>query len=373
MSGEVVRYNPALHRFTIFLAACVFFLIILGALVTSNGAGLAVPDWPTSFGSIYKIPPMVGGVKYEHGHRMMAQLIGLLTMLLAGGMQWGGNRRATKTLLAITGVLALVSAGIYFVLGTASKLGLNSLRISIIFMLGALVFAGSTFLPFREARASLRRLGWIALGMVLLQGALGGLTVLLFTPWWVSTFHAALAQTFFSLTVVFTVITGRRWLESDEAIANDVSLGVRSLSVYAIIALYMQLLFGAGFRHGGMHFLPHMIGAIFVSGMLLWTCVRTLMSFARIKQLATPAITILSLMLVQLGLGFASYLTRVEWGRDAAQPYESLIFTTVSHVAVGALLLATTFVLAIQSRRLLAAHSDSPATEFANDGKAVTA
>jgi cytochrome c oxidase assembly protein subunit 15 len=243
----------------------------------------------------------------------------------------------------------------------------------VIFTLGALVFAFSTFLPFRESRSWMRKLGWTALFMVLLQGALGGLTVLLFTPWWVSTFHAAVAQTFFSLTVLFAVFAGSNWIEGDTGISADVALGVRTLSIYALVALYMQLLFGAGFRHGGMHFLPHLVGAIFASAILLWTCIRTLMSFSRVKELSYPAITILSLMLVQLGLGFASYLTRVEWGRDAAQPYESLIITTVSHVATGALLLATTFVLAVQARRILTAKSDSRAAEFARDGKAVTA
>src|SRR4030081_2587501 len=76
-------YNQGHHRFAVTLAGWTFLLIIAGALVTSNDAGLAVPDWPTSFGSFYKIPPMVGGVKYEHGHRMIAQFIGFLTIILA--------------------------------------------------------------------------------------------------------------------------------------------------------------------------------------------------------------------------------------------------------------------------------------------------
>lgn len=356
-----------------FLAACVFFLIILGALVTSNGAGLAVPDWPTSFGSMYKIPPMVGGVRYEHGHRMMAQFIGLLTMVLAGGMQWGGNRRATKRLIAVTAGLALVTAAVYFGVGVASKSGLNSLRAFVIFTLGALVFVFASLMPFREERGWMRKLGWAALFMVILQGMIGGMTVLMFTPWWVSTFHAAVAQTFFSLTVLLVAFSGRNWIASDGWLATDVALGVRTLSVYAVIALYMQLFFGAGFRHGGMHFLPHLVGAIFASVILLWTVVRTLMSFARVKQVSYAAVTMVSLMVVQLGLGFAAYLTRVEWGRDAAQPYESLIITTVSHVATGALLLAATFVLAVQSRRVLARANDASAAAYAGDGKAVTA
>src|ERR1700686_138773 len=77
-NAQSTPYHREHHRFTVLAAGCVFLLIIAGALVTSNDAGLSVPDWPTSFGSLYKIPPMVGGVKYEHTHRMIAEFIGLL-------------------------------------------------------------------------------------------------------------------------------------------------------------------------------------------------------------------------------------------------------------------------------------------------------
>ena len=76
-------YHRARHIFAVFTACAIFVLILAGALVTSNDAGLSVPDWPTSFGSIYKIPPMVGGVRFEHGHRMLAEFVGLLTIILA--------------------------------------------------------------------------------------------------------------------------------------------------------------------------------------------------------------------------------------------------------------------------------------------------
>src|SRR5712672_3113851 len=74
-------YNPGHHRFAVFVACVTFLLLIAGALVTSNDAGLSVPDWPTSFGSIYKMPPMVGGVRFEHTHRVIAEAVGLLTVL----------------------------------------------------------------------------------------------------------------------------------------------------------------------------------------------------------------------------------------------------------------------------------------------------
>src|SRR5258706_15998121 len=76
-------YHSGLHRFALALSVCVFLLIVAGALVTSNDAGLAVPDWPTSFGSLYRIPNMVGGGRFEHSHRMVAEFVGLLTIIIA--------------------------------------------------------------------------------------------------------------------------------------------------------------------------------------------------------------------------------------------------------------------------------------------------
>ena len=129
-------YHRAHHRFTVLAAGCVFLLIVAGALVTSNDAGLSVPDWPTSFGSLYRIPPLVGGVKFEHGHRMLAEFIGLLTIGVAVWTQKVDQRRW------------------------------------------------------------MRVLGWSALGTVIAQGILGGLTVLFYLPPAISTAHATLAQTF---------------------------------------------------------------------------------------------------------------------------------------------------------------------------------
>src|SRR5581483_3907081 len=72
LKSDPTRYNPAFHRFAVFTACATFILIIAGALVTSNDAGLSVPDWPTSYGHVFRLPPWVGGIRYEHSHRMIA-------------------------------------------------------------------------------------------------------------------------------------------------------------------------------------------------------------------------------------------------------------------------------------------------------------
>jgi heme A synthase len=108
------------------------------------------------------------------------------------------------------------------------------------------------------------------------------------------------------------------------------------------------LVLGALFRHHGLSWWPHVLNAVVVSFVLAWTAVRALSVYSQIEAVRRPAILMLSLMIAQLCLGFAAFLTRVEWGKDVVQPELPMVLSTVTHVAVGALLLATTVVLAIQ-------------------------
>lgn len=288
-------YNRAHHGFAVFTAGVTFLLLIAGALVTSNDAGLAVPDWPTSFGSIYKIPPMVGGVKYEHGHRMVAQFVGLLSIVLAA-WTWRVDRRAW-----------------------------------------------------------MRRLGCAALGLVIVQGVLGGITVLYYLPPWVSTAHATLAQTFFCTVVLMALFTSRGWVEGGRRELLDARRPrLLTLGRLTVAALFCQLILGAAFRHSGLKLLPHLLLAAVVTVLALWTATRVLSGYSTVAALRRPAVLLMSLLVTQLALGFAAYLTRVEWGTDAPQPLLSMVVSTVAHVAVGALLLATSVLLATQAQRHLA-------------------
>ena len=282
-------YNEGHHRFAVAVACVTFLLLIAGALVTSNDAGLSVPDWPTSFGSIYKMPPMIGGIKYEHTHRLIAWFVGTLTISLAI-WTWLVEKRAWMKMLAIA-----------------------------------------------------------ALGTVILQGILGGITVLKFLPPLVSTAHAMVGQTFFCIAVTIALFSGRRWIEEHPAVAFDARRpSLIALTQLSILALYIQLFLGGMFRHHGMSWWPHVVNAAAVAIILTWTAVRALSLYSEIEEVRRPAITMLSLMVAQLCLGFAAFITRVMWGRDAAQPETPMIVSTVAHVATGALLLATAVVLAIQ-------------------------
>ena len=294
LTSRTIPYNQPYHRFAVFLATMTLLLIVLGALVTSNSAGLSVPDWPTSFGSFYKIPPMVGGVQYEHGHRMFAEYVGVLIIVLAVWTQRVETRKWMKTL------------------------------------------------------------GWIALAAVIGQGVLGGLTVLRKLPWAISTAHATLAQTIFCVVIAMALFTSKGWLQDSEPIAEDgLTPSTPMLTALAAACVWIQLVLGAAFRHTGIRLLPHVIGACIVTGVLCWTVVRVLTRYNNAAQLRRPAQLILAMLMVQLGLGFAAYASRLVWMINAPAPTTYIVISTVAHVAGGAVVLATTVVLAIQSRRMI--------------------
>jgi len=245
-------YNRGLHRFAVFTAAATFVLIIAGALVTSNDAGLSVPDWPTSFGSLYKMPQMVGGVRFEHTHRTVAEFVGLLTIVLAI-WTWRADHRHW-----------------------------------------------------------MRILGVAALGTVVAQGILGGITVLFFLPPAISSAHAALAQTFFCIAVAIALFTGRKWVEEVPEVDFDTRRpSLVTLTLLSIFVLYVQLFLGAMFRHKGMSWWPHVLNAAVVAVVLSWTAIRALTQYSRIEAVRRPAIILLSLMIAQLGFGFLAFQTRV--------------------------------------------------------------
>ena len=272
-----------------FTACATLVVITAGALVTSNDAGLSVPDWPTSFGYLVKVPHFVGGVRYEWSHRMVAGTLVSLTLAIA---IW--------TLLV-------------------------------------------------ERRRWLR---WLAVGAfctVICQAILGGLTVLFFQPPAVSTAHATVAQTFFCIAVAIALFTGRKWVEEQPRVEFDYRRpSLFTLTLLSIFVLYVQLILGGMFRHHGMSWWPHVLNAVVVSFVLAWTVVRALSVYSQIEAVRRPAIVMLSLLITQLCLGFAAFLTRVAWGRDATQPELPMVVSTVAHVLVGALLLATTVILSIQ-------------------------
>ncbi len=310
---EAPRANAPswLHRYAVLVAVCTGILVFAGGLVTSTGAGLSVPDWPLSYGMVF--PPMVGNVRFEHGHRMLATSVGILTILLA------------------------------------------------------------IWLQRREPRPLVRHLGWIALSAVVLQGLLGGLTVLLMLPTPVSVAHACLGQTFFCIVVAIALLTSPGWRQAP-APAKVPGSALRGSALMCIAVVYLQLVLGALMRHTGaglaipdfplafgrlvpeftspavaVHY-AHRLGALAVAIAAAVTAAQALRWHRQQPALLRPALLVLLLVGVQILLGGITV-----WSTKAVVP-------TTLHVLNGALVLATSLVLALRSQRLVArqpAHLDA--------------
>lgn len=291
-------YKAGLHRWSILLAFCTLLLVVAGGLVTSRDAGLSVPDWPLSYGKL--MPQMEGGILYEHGHRMVATTVGLLTI------------------------------------------------VSLVWLFRV------------ERRKWMRWLGVIALVAVIVQGVLGGLTVLLLLPWWISTSHACLAQLFFSTTVAMALFTSDWWLRGAVTMDEDAKFPIRGLSLAAPVCVLGQLALGAAARHKAIGTIYHIAGSPIVTGVILWVSLRILLHYGRNRELRLASTTLLGITFCQVFLGFAAYMSRIAYA-DAVQPMPLMVTFTVIHVAVGALTMAASVALAILVRRNVIA----PAHSFA--------
>jgi heme a synthase len=302
------------HRFAVLTAGATLVLIFVGALVTSTGSGLAVPDWPLSFGQVF--PPMVGGVLFEHGHRLVAALVGLLTVALMVLLtQW-------------------------------------------------------------ESRIWVRWLARGAVLAVLLQGTLGGMTVLLRLPLVVSVTHACLAQAFLCLVITLAVCTAPGWQAPPAGRAEQQQPPLWVLAAITVGMVYLQLVLGALMRHMGaglaipdfplafgrlvppletsavvVHFL-HRLWALAVTLCVGWLMARILSQYRAKKRLLRPALLLAGLVLLQLTLGALTI-----WTRRAVLPM-------TAHVAVGAAVLATSVVIALRAGRLTAVPAAVPGQGF---------
>jgi cytochrome c oxidase assembly protein subunit 15 len=287
-----------LHRFTVFVTAATFLLIIAGANVTSHDAGLATNDWPLSNGQVF--PEMQGNLFWEHGHRLIAASVGILVILL------------------------------------------------------------NIWLWRSEKRSWVRRLGLVALGAVVAQGLLGGLTVKLMLPLVVSAAHATLAQLVFCTMVSLSVFTMPGWSEPRETVEEKGSVSLRYLCIAAAVMILIQLVLGATLRHSAtwdQHLptsllLSHIGGALLVTLLLGATIITTLRRHARETYLTRPAQIAAVLLVGQLFLGLAAYITR-QASPNGPQPLSPMVAITVAHVACGALVFAVTILLALRAFRVL--------------------
>jgi cytochrome c oxidase assembly protein subunit 15 len=304
--------NSALHRFATFVAGCTVLLVLAGSLVTSTGSGLSVPDWPTTYGwNMFSFPPSkwVGGILYEHGHRLIASTVGFLTIILAA------------------------------------------------------------WLAFADPRRWMKWLGAGALGAVIAQGVLGGLTVLFFLPASISTAHAGLAEIFFCLTVAIALFTSPGWIEgyfnpNDHQSESLDDPALRRVATITTALVYTQILIGATMRHTGaglaipdfplmfghvwpthwdpkiaIHF-AHRVGALVVTLAVAATTFTLWFRGSRPHAaFARPAALLIALVLVQITLGALTVLSGL------------YVWINSLHVVCGALVLTTSLVLTLRTWR----------------------
>lgn len=297
--------NRRLHHFACLVAFATFGLIVAGASVTSNRAGLAVPDWPTTYGEFMFSFPMskwVGNILYEHGHRLIASAVGMLTVALA---VW------------------LVRA---------------------------------------EPRRWVRQLGIAALAVVIAQGVLGGLTVKFMLPPSISIAHASLAEAFFCITVILAFVTSERWEQPSPAAEVPNARFVQRLSLASATAAYAQIILGAAIRHAESGLFAHILGAVAVFGCMV-TGVVVVLFTVKPKGFLRHAMLLLFLVTAQIALGLVTLMVRVP--KNASGQLSAVqIFVPTLHLALGALILATSLVMALRTYRFLGVPREESALPF---------
>jgi cytochrome c oxidase assembly protein subunit 15 len=201
--------------------------------------------------------------------------------------------------------------------------------------------------------AWLKRVGWISLFVFIVDGALGTQSLLLALPKTVSVFHAFLAQLFFASTVAITVFLSPDWKRGGEPVKDQGWPSLRSLSMFALFLILLQVWLGAAFRHQAAGLMPHMAGAITVALVILILCMFVMQQFPEHRSLRPAANVLLALVLVQVVFGIAALTARMMTAENTLTM--PLLLTTVAHVATGAVTLSGTVALAIQIRRNVSA------------------
>jgi heme a synthase len=302
INGSINDASPALHRFAIVCATATFILIFVGGLVTSTGSALAVPDWPLAYGRL--VPNLVGGVRFEYGHRVVAGVVVILTIILAS---W----------------TAMV-----------------------------------------EKRTWVRKTAFAAAAIIVVQAILGGITVLYLLPLPVAVAHAGTAQALVCVMVAMALFTNPKFGTGPRLEDDTGRPRVATLATITTTVIYAQILIGAVMRHLGAglaipdfptsfgHLTPpfisvaidvnfaHRCGAVAVAILVLWTVTRIFRRYRDRPELTRPALLLTVLLLTQVTLGALTI-----WSGRAVLP-------TTTHVTIGAAVLATSLALTIRIRAL---------------------
>ncbi|MGB7434304.1 MAG: COX15/CtaA family protein [Candidatus Acidiferrum sp.] len=286
----MATYHSGVHKYALFVVAWAAVLLTAGALVTSEDAALAVPDWPLSYGTLN--PPMVGGIAFEHSHRLIAAGLGLLII------------------------------GLAFLLRKYDE------------------------------RPSMKYLGLAALGGVIFQGILGGLTVLKLLHYWLPVMHACTAEIMFAILVCIAVCTSHWYMESLPQYVDSGYPSIHSIVILNAVVIFFQVLMGAGFRHKYLSLKPHIFGAPIVLAMVLWTAYMLKRRFPEVPAMIRARKLLHSIVGLQILLGLVALWARIN-SADDPQPLPPVVISTVVHTVVGAILFATSVATVLVCYRLV--------------------
>lgn len=307
------------HRLAALLIATTFPLIFVGGLVTTTEAGMAVPDWPTTYGYnlfLYPWQTWLWGpwdLFIEHGHRLLGALVGMLSIALAA-VVWRCDARRWMRWLAVA-----------------------------------------------------------ALGAVIVQGCLGGLRVVL-NERGLAQLHGCIGPAFFSLTVALAVFTSPLWRSSQPREPHAYASRLQRLAVLTALLAYLQLIVGSQLRHMPAAASPelfraavlfHLVLAAVVAVHAVLLAFRVVRHHRAVAPLRRPAWALLALVAIQLGLGGATWVAKYAWpsslsGYSWAAGHtviaDGMLQTNIvtAHVACGSLIVAVALVLSLRAFRLLA-------------------
>ena len=296
-------YHSGIHKFAVFTVCWTILLFVAGALVTSNDAALSVIDWPKSHGSW--VPPLSslqGGDFYEFSHRFVAGGLGIFTLLLA------------------------------------------------------------VLLVLRERRVWLRWLGVIAVLGVVVQAILGGQVVMQLLHYWLPVIHACFAQIVFAAVLAIAVFTSKWWVSERPQLEDKGSPSIHFVATLNAVVVYLQVILGAGFRHKDIPIWPHAAGALVVLGTVTWTAVALRRRLGASRELGVARILLHAVFGIQFLLGLLAYWSRLTTA-EAPQPMPVMVWLTVIHTVVGAILFAFSVLVVLMCYRLVPRGGEVASTE----------
>ncbi|HKW64589.1 MAG TPA: COX15/CtaA family protein [Candidatus Acidoferrum sp.] len=301
-------YNPGVHRFAVFTVYWTILLFVAGALVTSKDAALSVTDWPKSHGVwVPALNSLQGGDFFEFSHRFVAGGLGIFTLLLA--------------------VLLMV----------------------------------------KESRVWLRWLGWIAVLGVVVQAVLGGQVVIRLLHYWLPVIHACFAQIVFAAVLGIAVFTSKWWVSERPQLEDKGSPSIHLLATLNAAVIYLQVILGAGFRHKDIPIWPHAVGALVVMGTVTWTAVALRKRFEASLEFKKARILLHSIFGIQFLLGLLAYWSRLTTA-EATQPMPVMVWLTVIHTVVGAILFAFSVLVVLMCYRSVPRGGEVAATAQVTTG-----